>query len=192
MESPLMPSEVKLTLVPASPTQSPPLYPPTRSATRARVRGEMPGGPDRRPRVRRVRRLHLAAPPALAPPVRVPVEQLPEINSASPEARAEMLRVVMGRFPDRSEWPDRCIQVIQTSTFAERAPFTGDDGGVEYKLLFWAIQEAESTVPVTARRWARFKTTSPSRLNIRPPPVVQLANIPREFLPPGESPPRGP
>lgn len=121
------------------------------------------------------------APPALAPPP-IPVEQLLPIEASSPEAWAEMRRVVRVRFPVRSEWPELCVQVICNSTFAERARFIGDDSGVEVDLRFWAIQEAESPDPATATKWARFKTTNPSRLNIRPPPVVGLA-IPRELIP---------
>lgn len=110
------------------------------------------------------------------------------VDASSPEARVEMLRVVTERFPDRSEWGELLVQVIHTSSFSKRAPFAGDDGGMDYDLLFWAIQEAESPDPKIAAKWARFKTWSPSRLNIRPPSVVGLARIPREFLAPGDSP----
>lgn len=85
-----------------------------------------------------------------------------------------------------------CVEVIRSSTFAERCRFAGDEGGMDYDIIFWAIQEAESSDPIQAGRWRRFKSTSPSRLNIRPPSIMELANIPLEYLPQGVSPPRLP
>lgn len=132
----------------------------------------------------------VAASRASQPPV--PVTQLPEIDPASPEARAEMLRVVRERFPIRSTWPGVSLEIIQAATFEERARFVGDDVGMDYDLIFWAIQGAESEDPVRAAKWARFKVRNPSRLNIRPPSVVQIASIPPKFLPLGTVLPRVP
>lgn len=101
-----------------------------------------------------------------------------------------MMRVVSERFPNREKWPDLHIEVITYATFEERAWFIGDEGCMDYEFLFWAIQEAESSDPVQAARWARYRTANPSRLNIRPPRSEALANIPLEFLPAGVRPPR--
>ncbi|KAE8801541.1 hypothetical protein D1007_22865 [Hordeum vulgare] len=99
----------------------------------------------------------------------MPVEMRPRIDSHSSEARVEILQVVQ-----------------------ESCRFPSDDGGMDYDLIFWAIHEAESSDPLQAARWRRFKSTSPSRLNIRPLSFAELANIPLEHLPPGVSPPRLP
>ncbi|KAE8787028.1 hypothetical protein D1007_39089 [Hordeum vulgare] len=100
--------------------------------------------------------------------------------------------VVRERFLDRSRWPEVCVEIIRCSEFAERMRFVGDDGAMDYKMVFWVIQEAESADPVQAERWMRFRTRNPSRLNIHPPPVVEIARIPPEFLPPGTMLPRVP
>ncbi|KAE8796904.1 hypothetical protein D1007_28030 [Hordeum vulgare] len=71
----------------------------------------------------------------------------------------------------------------------------GDSVGGEvsdYGIIFWAIEKAESSDPIQAERWRRFKSTSPSWLNIRPPSITELANTPLEYLPQGVSPPRLP
>ncbi|KAE8770797.1 hypothetical protein D1007_57393 [Hordeum vulgare] len=117
--------------------------------------------------------------------------QLP-INSHSLVVRAEILRVVRGRFLNQAAWPEICVEVIHNSTFAKRCRFAGNDGGMDFDLIFWAIQEAESADPMQAARWRCFKAASPSRLNIRPPSFEKLANIPLDVLPPGVSPPRLP
>ncbi|KAE8779362.1 hypothetical protein D1007_47632 [Hordeum vulgare] len=122
----------------------------------------------------------------------VPVEIQPQIDSHSSEARVEILRAVRERFPIRSVWSEICVEVIRNNTFAKRCRFAGNDGGMDYDLTLWAIQEADSSDPLQEGRWRRFKSTSPSRLNIRPPSFVELANIPLEHLPPGVSPPRLP
>ncbi|KAE8769570.1 putative cinnamyl alcohol dehydrogenase 1 [Hordeum vulgare] len=118
-----------------------------------------------------------------------PVQLQPQIYSHSPGARAEILREVHGRFPNRAAWPEICVVVIRNSTFVKRCRFADDDGGKDFDLVFLAIQEAEWADPMQAARWRRFKATSPSRLNIRPPSFEQLAKIPLDVLPPGVSPP---
>lgn len=87
-------------------------------------------------------------------PPPIPVSQLPEIDEGSPEARAEIHRVVREHFPNRSSWPEVCLDIIRTSTFEERARFVGDEGGMDYQMIFWAIQEAESSEPGQAAKWA--------------------------------------
>ncbi|KAE8779845.1 hypothetical protein D1007_47074 [Hordeum vulgare] len=121
-----------------------------------------------------------------------PSMELPWVESSTPEARAEMVRVLRERFPDRSRWPEICIEIIRSSKFAKRMWFIGDGGAMDYEMVFRAIQEAEPEDPVQAARWMRFKTRNPSRLNIRPPPVVEIASIPPEFLPSGTMLPRVP
>uniref|UniRef100_A0A453C7V0 Uncharacterized protein n=2 Tax=Aegilops tauschii subsp. strangulata TaxID=200361 RepID=A0A453C7V0_AEGTS len=86
----------------------------------------------------------VAEPRALPPPAAAP---LPDIDSNSPEARREMRRVVMERFPDRDELGEIHLHVLRHANFVERARFIGDDGCEDRELLFWAIQEAESTDP---------------------------------------------
>ena len=124
----------------------------------------------------------VAEPRALPPPVAAP---LPEIDPLSPEARREMERVVMERFPDRDEWGEIHMHILRHANFVERARFIGDDGCEDVELLFWAIQEAESSDPRQVARWENFRTTNPSRLNIRPPSWEGIARIPPEFLPAG-------
>ncbi|KAE8781893.1 hypothetical protein D1007_44836 [Hordeum vulgare] len=114
-----------------------------------------------------------------------PSMELLWVESSTPEARAEMVRVVRERFPDRSRWPEICVEVIRCSEFAERMRFIGDYGAMDYEMVFWAIQEAESADPVQAERWMRVRTRNPSRLNICPPPVVKISSIPPKFLSPG-------
>ena len=104
----------------------------------------------------------------------------------------EMLRVVRERFPNRSRWPDIFLEILQSMIFEERARFVGGDGGMDYEFIFWAIQEAELTEPRQAEWGGRFRMRNPSRLNIRLPPVLQIANIPPEYLPPGTVLPRVP
>ncbi|KAE8809194.1 hypothetical protein D1007_14239 [Hordeum vulgare] len=82
----------------------------------------------------------------------VPVEMQPPIDSHSPAARTEILRVVRDRFPIRDAWPEVCVDVIRNITFAERCRFANDDGGMDFDLIFWAIQEVESTDPVQANK----------------------------------------
>ncbi|KAE8781342.1 hypothetical protein D1007_45378 [Hordeum vulgare] len=101
----------------------------------------------------------------LAPPLHV-VVALPSIDSNSPEARKEMRRVVLERFPDHSEWPEIHIRIIRFVTFAESYRFMGDDGCMDVEFLFWVIQEPESADLVQAARWVSYRTTNPSRLNI--------------------------
>ncbi|KAE8766895.1 hypothetical protein D1007_61812 [Hordeum vulgare] len=115
-----------------------------------------------------------------------------QIDSRSPEAREEILRVLRERFPLREKWPEICVEVIRSNTFSERCRFAGDEGGMDYDIIFWAIQEAESSDPIQAERWRCFKSTSPARLNIWPPSIMELANIPLEYLSHGVSPPRLP
>ncbi|KAE8768655.1 hypothetical protein D1007_59835 [Hordeum vulgare] len=81
------------------------------------------------------------------------------------------------------------VEVIRMATVEERDQFSGDDDGMDYELLFWEIQEAEAKDPAQAARWRRFKAASPSRLNIRPPQVLELSRRPLES---GNSPPRLP
>ncbi|XP_037489830.1 uncharacterized protein LOC119368772 isoform X2 [Triticum dicoccoides] len=150
---------------------------------------EMVGGARRGARARRLRPAHQVATPPQPPP---PVATLPEIDASSPEALAEMRRVVREIFPNRSKWPDIFMEILRHAAFEERARFAGDDGGMDFEFIFWAIQEAESSDPRQAARWARFKTSSLSRLNIRPPPVLQISRIPPEALPPGAVLPRVP
>ncbi|KAE8815568.1 hypothetical protein D1007_07037 [Hordeum vulgare] len=69
----------------------------------------------------------------------IPVEMRPEVDLHSPEAREEILRVVRERFPIRAAWSKICVEVIRNSTFTERCRFTGDKGGMDYDLIFWAI-----------------------------------------------------
>ncbi|KAE8790926.1 hypothetical protein D1007_34740 [Hordeum vulgare] len=71
----------------------------------------------------------------------VPVEMQPPIDSHSPAARVEILRVVWERFLNRDAWPETCVEVIRNSTFTERCRFAGDgdDGGMDFDLIFWAI-----------------------------------------------------
>uniref|UniRef100_A0A453D946 Uncharacterized protein n=1 Tax=Aegilops tauschii subsp. strangulata TaxID=200361 RepID=A0A453D946_AEGTS len=118
-------------------------------------------GGGRGTRARRMRPVH-----QVAAPFQPPVPVLPEIDASSPEAQAEMPRVVRERFPNRSRWPDILLEILRFATFEERARFAGDDGGMDYEFIFWAIQEAESTEPRQAARWVRFKTraqhTSPT------------------------------
>ncbi|KAE8772517.1 hypothetical protein D1007_55476 [Hordeum vulgare] len=121
-----------------------------------------------------------------------PSTELPWVESSTPEARAEMVRVVRERFLDRSRWPEICVEIIQSSGFAKSMRFVGDEGAMDYEMVFWAIQEAEYVDPVQAQRWMQFRTRNPSRLNICPPPVVEMARILLEFLPPGTVLPRVP
>ncbi|KAE8778329.1 hypothetical protein D1007_48762 [Hordeum vulgare] len=130
--------------------------------------------------------------PMLAPLRPFPAMRQPWVESATPEARAEMLRVVRERFPDRSSWPGIYIEIIQYADFDERMRFIGDDTAMDYAMLFWAIHEAESADPAQAARWTRFRTRNPSRLNIRPPSMVEIARIPPKYLPPGTMLPRVP
>ncbi|KAE8767841.1 hypothetical protein D1007_60752 [Hordeum vulgare] len=143
---------------------------------------------------RQIRRLRPQA--QVAAPVVIqeaaPVEMRPQIDLHSPEAREEILRVVRERFPLREKWPEICVEVIGSSSFSERCRFAGAEGGMDYDIIFWAIQEAESSDPIQAERWRRFKSTSPTRLNIRPPSIMELASIPLEHLLRGVSPPRLP
>ncbi|KAE8808041.1 hypothetical protein D1007_15597 [Hordeum vulgare] len=69
-----------------------------------------------------------------------------------------MLRVVREMFLGRSEWSGLMVDIIRSSTFEERARFCGADGGMDYELIYWAIQEAEATNPVQAMRWRTFKS----------------------------------
>ena len=124
--------------------------------------------------------VRVAEPRPLPSPV---VAQLPEIDPHSPEARREMRRVVMERFPARDEWGEIHMHILRHATFVERARFIGDDGCEDVELLFWAIQEAESSDPRQAARWENFRTANPSRLNIRPPSWEGIARIPPEFIP---------
>ncbi|KAE8783840.1 hypothetical protein D1007_42671 [Hordeum vulgare] len=116
--------------------------------------------------------------------------QRPVVELHTPEARAEMLRVVRGLFPNRGEWPKRMVEVIRMATIEERDRFCGDDDGMDYELLFWEIQEAEAADLTQAARWRRFKTASPSWLNIRPSQVLELSRRPVES--PGNRPSRLP
>ena len=61
---------------------------------------------------------------------------LPEIDASSPEALAEMQRVVRERFPNRSKWPDIFMEIMRQATYEERARFAGDDGGMDYEFIF--------------------------------------------------------
>ena len=85
----------------------------------------------------RVRRLlpvaRVAEPRALPPPAAAP---LPEIDPHSPEARREMRRVVMERFPDRDEWGEIHMHILRHANFVERARFIGDDSCEDVELLF--------------------------------------------------------
>lgn len=157
-------------------------------------------------RSRWARPAHMVAPPAAQPSMveeplpeplsaslrPFPLTELPWVESSTSEAKAEMVRVVRERFPDRSRWPEICVKIIRSSEFAERMRSIGDNGSMDYEMVFWAIQEAESADPIQAPRWVRLRTNNPSRLNIRPPPVVEIASIPPEFLPPGTVLPRVP
>ncbi|KAE8817134.1 hypothetical protein D1007_05342 [Hordeum vulgare] len=145
-------------------------------------------GEKRGIRVWRLRSVMVSPPRALAVPTTVAL--LPTAVLHSSEARAEMLRVVRGKFPDRARWPGIMVEIIRMATFVERARFRGDDGGMDYELIYWAMREAESTDPTLATKWRRFKTTIPFHLNVDPPPVVELSQMPPEVLPPGVNPPR--
>ncbi|KAE8773032.1 hypothetical protein D1007_54868 [Hordeum vulgare] len=115
---------------------------------------------------------------------------LPSSELHSAEARAEMLWVVRGMFPDRASWPEMMVEIIRTETFAERARFCGNDGGMDFELIYWAMREVEVSDPGVARKWSRFKSSIPFLLNINPPSVLELSQIPREELPPGVDPPQ--
>ena len=91
----------------------------------------------------------------------------------------------MERFPDRGVWGEIHMHILRHANFVERARFIGDDGCEDVELLFWAIQEAESSDPRQAARWENFRTANPSRLNIRPPSWEGIARIPPEFIPAG-------
>ncbi|KAE8798708.1 hypothetical protein D1007_25885 [Hordeum vulgare] len=117
---------------------------------------------------------------------------LPAAELHSPEACAEMLRVVRGRFPDRASWPRIMVEVIRVASFAERARFSGDEGGMDYELVYWAMREAESSDPAVAAKWSGFKSVVPFLRNINPPSVMELSQIPPEELPPGIDLPRAP
>ncbi|KAE8812765.1 hypothetical protein D1007_10093 [Hordeum vulgare] len=101
-----------------------------------------------------------------------------------------MLRVVRGKFPDRASWPEMMVEIIRTATFAERARFCGDDGGMDFELIYWVMREAEVSDPGVARKWSRFKSPISFLLNINPPSVLEISQIPREELPPGIDPPQ--
>ncbi|KAE8790356.1 hypothetical protein D1007_35313 [Hordeum vulgare] len=143
---------------------------------------------ERRIRVRRLRPKMVSPPRALVAPI--PMGLLPSAELRSEEARAEMLRVVRGKFPDRASWPAVMVEIIRMATFAERARFCGDEGGMDYEFVYWTMREAEATDPGVARKWSRFKSTIPFLLNIRPPSVLELSQIPRGELPPGVDPPQ--
>ncbi|KAE8818609.1 hypothetical protein D1007_03753 [Hordeum vulgare] len=119
-----------------------------------------------------------------------PMTLLPSAELRSAEARAEMLWVVRGKFPDRASWPEMMVEIIRTATFAERARFCGDDGGMDFELIYWAMREAEVSDPGVARKWSRFKSPIPFLLNINPPSILEISQIPREELPPGIDPPQ--
>ncbi|KAE8785362.1 hypothetical protein D1007_40953 [Hordeum vulgare] len=129
----------------------------------------------------------VSPPRALAVPT--PVTLLPTAELHSSEAHAEMLRVVRGKFPDRASRPGIMVEIIRMATFAERARFCEDDGGMDYELIYWAMREAEASDPGLAMKWRRFKTAVPFLLNVDPPPVLELSQIPLEALPPGVNPP---
>ncbi|KAE8794814.1 hypothetical protein D1007_30366 [Hordeum vulgare] len=122
----------------------------------------------------------------------MPVSQQPVVELHSPEAQAEMLRVVRGLFPDRSEWPELMLEILRKATLEERNRFCGDDRGMDYEMTVWATQKAEVADPVQAARWRRFKAAIPSRLNIRPLPVLEMSRLPPDALSPGIRPPRLP
>ncbi|KAE8791586.1 hypothetical protein D1007_34044 [Hordeum vulgare] len=90
-------------------------------------------------------RARVAGSVAFSAPATTP---LPLIDADSPKAWAEMLWVVLDRFPDRREWADIHIDIIRYAMFAESARFLDDDGCMDVELMFWAIQEAESLDPV--------------------------------------------
>ncbi|KAE8795831.1 hypothetical protein D1007_29274 [Hordeum vulgare] len=117
------------------------------------------------------------------------VTLLPTAELHSSEARAEMLQVVRGKFPDRASWPGIMVEIIHMAKFAERSRFCGDDGGMDYELIYWVMREAETTDRVLAMKWSRFKTMVPFLLNVDPPPVLELSQMPLEALPPGVNPP---
>ncbi|KAE8800906.1 hypothetical protein D1007_23403 [Hordeum vulgare] len=119
-----------------------------------------------------------------------PMMLLPSAELRSAEARTEMLRVVRGKFPERARWPEMMVEIIRMATFAERARFCDDDGGMDFELIYWAMREAEVSDPDVARKWSRFKSSIPFLLNINPPSVVELSQIPREELPRGVDPPQ--
>ncbi|KAE8794862.1 hypothetical protein D1007_30428 [Hordeum vulgare] len=115
----------------------------------------------------------VSPPRALGAPT--PVMLLPTTELRSAEAHAEMLRVVRGKFPDRTSWLGIMVEIIRMATFAERAHFCGDDGGMDYELVYWAMREAKATDPGVAMKWSRFKSTVPFLLNINPPPMLELS-----------------
>ncbi|KAE8810466.1 hypothetical protein D1007_12674 [Hordeum vulgare] len=115
----------------------------------------------------------VSPPRALGAPT--PMMLLPSTELWSAEARAEMMRVVRGKFPDRASWPGVMVEIIRMATFAERARFCGDDGGMDYEFVYWAMREAEATDPGVARKWSRFKSSIPFLLNINPPLVLEIS-----------------
>ncbi|KAE8810474.1 hypothetical protein D1007_12683 [Hordeum vulgare] len=119
-----------------------------------------------------------------------PMMLLPSAELRSAEARAEMLRVVRGKFPDRASWPGIMVEIIRMATSAERARFCGDDGGMNFELVYWAMREAEVSDPGVARKWSRFKSSILFLLNINLPSVLELSQIPHEELPPVVDPPQ--
>ncbi|KAE8772135.1 hypothetical protein D1007_55871 [Hordeum vulgare] len=87
-------------------------------------------------------------------------------------------------------WPGIMVEIIRMASFAERARFCGDEGGMDYELIYWAMREVESMDPALAAKWSRFKMVTPFRLNINAPPILELSQIPPEALPPGVNPPQ--
>ncbi|KAE8766501.1 hypothetical protein D1007_62271 [Hordeum vulgare] len=71
--------------------------------------------------------------PLTAPQRPFPSMELPWVESSTPEARTEMVRVVRERFPDRSRLPEICVEIIRCSEFAKRMRFVGDDGAMDYE-----------------------------------------------------------
>lgn len=104
--------------------------------------------------------------------------QRPLVELHSQEARREMLRVVRGLFPNGDEWPERMLEILRSATIEERNRFVGDEGGMDYEVIYWVCQEAEMADPAQAARWQRFRSPSPSLLRIRPPRVMEMPGAP--------------
>lgn len=89
-----------------------------------------------------------------------------------------MERVVWANFPDPSQWSKVRVRIILLSTLEDKLHFSGVEGIMVTKFIFWVMMEAETPILEQARKCAGFKPVGMPWMTILWPDPGVLPPVP--------------